>query len=342
MDRLFRSSGLYRDKWDRAQNGSTYGVITMSNAIANCHSFYDPKSECEQRVAGYKALIDSLINGGSITISGKSDTDSNNLLDRLLDEDALLAAAWAMRYDIKRWSKLRKQAQKKVSITLYEKQVRLNLGKLPHEQQESCTESDAPLLLSGVDCQGFQVPKNWRVNDKGISFIDEKNGVDNHFSKQPVFISSSQISVDENIEKMGVTFRRKGHYKTIIAPRADMLSSRKIVDYGNTGFPVDEKNAVLMARYISEFETVNDELLVLKRYINRAGWVEDEFFPYFVDSEIVPIDDEDHTLANIKSEGSEELWLTLAEEVRKLPFARAMLAASFASPLIEKLGQRII
>ena len=348
MDRLFRGSGLMRDKWDRPQSNSSYGVITMTNAVANCLSFYNPQHEWEEQVEHFKALIDSFIKhneGGSNNKDGGTKDNGNEEFvdsDRLFDEDALLAAAWAMRYDIKRWSKLRKLAQKMTSISLYEKHVKATMAKLPHIQRETCTEVGEPLILSGVDCQGFRIPKNWRVNDRGISFIDEKNGVDDHFSPQPVFVSSSQISVDENIEKMGITFKRKGQYKTIIVPRSDMLVNRKIVGYGDSGLPVTEKNAAMMASYISDFEAVNDELLVLKRYINRAGWIKDEFFPYYVKSEILPIDDEDHTLANIKAEGNKDLWMALAEEVRKLPFARAMMAASFASPLIEKLKQRII
>ena len=36
MDRLFRASGLMRAKWDRRQSGSTYGAITINNAIQSC------------------------------------------------------------------------------------------------------------------------------------------------------------------------------------------------------------------------------------------------------------------------------------------------------------------
>lgn len=42
MDRLFRESGLMRDKWDRGLSGSTYGVVSMTNAINRCSAFYDP------------------------------------------------------------------------------------------------------------------------------------------------------------------------------------------------------------------------------------------------------------------------------------------------------------
>jgi len=42
IDRLFRQSGLYREKWDRQQAGSTYGRITLEKAIGETHSTYHP------------------------------------------------------------------------------------------------------------------------------------------------------------------------------------------------------------------------------------------------------------------------------------------------------------
>ena len=45
MDELFRKSGLMRNKWDRAQSGTTYGAITIQKAIENCKEIYEPKEE---------------------------------------------------------------------------------------------------------------------------------------------------------------------------------------------------------------------------------------------------------------------------------------------------------
>ena len=42
MDRIFRQSGLMRDKWDRKQSGTTYGAITLNKAIDNCKNVYSP------------------------------------------------------------------------------------------------------------------------------------------------------------------------------------------------------------------------------------------------------------------------------------------------------------
>lgn len=48
MDRLFRSSGLMREKWDRPQSGSTYGALTIAEAIRTCTRTYSAPTEHQQ------------------------------------------------------------------------------------------------------------------------------------------------------------------------------------------------------------------------------------------------------------------------------------------------------
>lgn len=50
MDRLFRMSGLYRDKWDRRQSGTTYGAITLQTAINNCKTIFSKSHSDETNV----------------------------------------------------------------------------------------------------------------------------------------------------------------------------------------------------------------------------------------------------------------------------------------------------
>lgn len=42
MDRIFRTSGLMRDKWDEKRGANTYGERTIARAIADCGDFYKP------------------------------------------------------------------------------------------------------------------------------------------------------------------------------------------------------------------------------------------------------------------------------------------------------------
>ena len=50
MDRIFRMSGLYRDKWDRKQSGSTYGLLTLQKAIDQSTTTYSKAYEDEANV----------------------------------------------------------------------------------------------------------------------------------------------------------------------------------------------------------------------------------------------------------------------------------------------------
>ena len=43
MDKLFRRSGLMRDKWNRKQSGTTYGAITLKRAVDTCSAVYSPQ-----------------------------------------------------------------------------------------------------------------------------------------------------------------------------------------------------------------------------------------------------------------------------------------------------------
>ena len=43
MDRIFRSSGLMRDKWDSRRGGTTYGAQTIGRALQQATEFYKPR-----------------------------------------------------------------------------------------------------------------------------------------------------------------------------------------------------------------------------------------------------------------------------------------------------------
>ncbi len=54
MDRLFRRSGLYDDKWDSRRGHETYGHREIMAAIANCKETYTPPKETEGSDEGKK------------------------------------------------------------------------------------------------------------------------------------------------------------------------------------------------------------------------------------------------------------------------------------------------
>lgn len=61
MDRIFRSSGLMRPKWDSKRSGSTYGAITIGKACAQCIDVYEPT-----RYRDYTAVAVALFKDGTV------------------------------------------------------------------------------------------------------------------------------------------------------------------------------------------------------------------------------------------------------------------------------------
>lgn len=52
MDRIFRSSGLMRDKWDEQHGKTTYGNMTINKAIADCSNTYEPNGGHQESTRG--------------------------------------------------------------------------------------------------------------------------------------------------------------------------------------------------------------------------------------------------------------------------------------------------
>jgi len=56
IDRIFRTSGLCRDKWDRQTGDSTYGQITIRNAVATNDTIYTPIRDVESAESDFSDL----------------------------------------------------------------------------------------------------------------------------------------------------------------------------------------------------------------------------------------------------------------------------------------------
>jgi type I restriction enzyme M protein len=87
MDRLFRQSGLMRDKWNRPQSGSTYGMITIVKAIANATEIYKPggkrssATEDLVKTKGFFILPSELFE--NVRARAKDDENLNETLEQI-------------------------------------------------------------------------------------------------------------------------------------------------------------------------------------------------------------------------------------------------------------------
>lgn len=86
MDRIFRASGLMRDKWDKKRGANdTYGMITIGRACANCMEVYEPTKYSDDTSLAFALFGDK----GNMTVTTNSKkydmTDTGNA-HRLYDK----------------------------------------------------------------------------------------------------------------------------------------------------------------------------------------------------------------------------------------------------------------
>ena len=74
MDRIYRTSGLMRDKWDRRQAGSTYGAITLNRAVASCQSFYEPQVQEDYQISIKNLSVPTVVGPPKLPMRTLDDT----------------------------------------------------------------------------------------------------------------------------------------------------------------------------------------------------------------------------------------------------------------------------
>ncbi len=74
MDRMFRSSGLMREKWDERRGPSTYGAITIEEALAGRVEFYSPAGGPSSSVAPTEHIVAASTGPALVVATGQPRT----------------------------------------------------------------------------------------------------------------------------------------------------------------------------------------------------------------------------------------------------------------------------
>lgn len=200
--------------------------------------------------------------------------------------------------------------------------------------------------LEGLQIPGAMEPQGYRISiEEGVNSICYENGVGfpANLCHEPVVISRRLENIDTGRERLVLSHYRNHRWKEIVAPRSVVFNRNKLVNLSDNGLPVSTDNAEGLVRYLTAYEAQNSKVIPFVRSIDRIGWVGNEFYPCAVKNDYVyEGEDADHLVSAITESGDYDLWLRTATELRKNPFARAIMAASFASPLLELLQHRVI
>lgn len=212
------------------------------------------------------------------------------------------------------------------------KQFQLDYIQRMRQTGKKTAFTDQPLELNCAE---------WTANDMGVKTVR----YDKNMQQVPVVACSHPImpveilkNVDTSEERITLAYFKSASWQRITVDRFVCANTNKIVDVlSQYGIEVTSDNAKSLVRYISDCVGYNPVALEPKKSINRLGWVGAAFTPYEKDIRYEGGMDYEAIFKNVSEKGDFESWKALCSDLRKNLPLRMMMAASFASVLLEPL-----
>jgi len=161
-------------------------------------------------------------------------------------------------------------------------------------------------------------------------------------------------NVDTGDEKVEIYFKKstKGKYQSIIVDRNVIASNMKIVELSKSGVNVISDTARFLVNYFYECLAYGQDQIETVESISRLGYIKDYGFSPYYKGLVFDGENAYRKIFNaVKSNGDYEVWRDHVREIRKIvrdkydnPVnkaklgARLVIDASFASVILEKLG----
>lgn len=182
------------------------------------------------------------------------------------------------------------------------------------------------------------VTNGWNVDPSGVWKTTEKKTT--YACAIPILPTALLENMDSRTEKVEISFYKHGRWKHIVVPRSTIASNNTIVKLADDGVEVTALSSRNLMQYLSEVIAENLESLPHKPAKSVLGWVDnDEFVPY---TDTVTFDGDDnfkYLFRAVDSKGSQQEWIDYMADLRTNRELRLCMATSFASPLIERIGE---
>ncbi len=193
----------------------------------------------------------------------------------------------------------------------------------------------------------FMFQKQYRIDTvSGVQqghIKDDVFAADKTVSRKPILPIAIMDNVDAGVQKVQIGIWDLGRWKKIVVEREVLTNSSKIIKLANQGVPVGTDNSRLMAQYFNDLLAEYDEKIPRNPARSVMGWVEQDekrlFMPYEAGIDFDGEDSYKYLYDAIKQRGTLQEWVDYCLPHRLCIEIRLVMAAAFASPLIELVGE---
>lgn len=256
---------------------------------------------------------------------------SDEVLGEVFEEQDEIAKARLIMQLSERAAELGVSGQFKTLIAAYKKEIKKN--SIPTNQGKSESMTDfASDVYPDMYCGG------WIANENGVTMITPFG--ERCACSHPILPVKVLINNETQNAKIVLAFKRRGKWKEVTVDKDVISSNNKIVSLSKKMINVTTENSKALVQYLSDIETMNENLIPEQMSTSKLGWIKDSFVPY--DDRII-FDNESSlngAFNAVTSKGSYSKWLKLMTMIRsnnKLE-TNLYLAGSFASPLLHKFN----
>lgn len=183
----------------------------------------------------------------------------------------------------------------------------------------------------------------WTADESGIWRYNQSGQVV-YACAHPIMPILRMRSIDTGLIKVKLAYRRgygdRRPWSEIVVPMSRISKASDIVALADCGISVTSgERAQALVDFLRDVLDRNQEIIPMVKSISRMGWNEDGFSPYVGGVLFDSADVFSAIYKDLRQAGSLGLWLAEARDARSysLP-AKILLAASFASVLVEPMG----
>lgn len=264
--------------------------------------------------------------------------------DQVFTAETIGALAIIRESDETEYQRIKNSLRGKVPMRDLDGAVKKELAARKEARQElKEAEPRTPLeeVLKNLPVPGLRKPAAWNVNENGIHMAGEKGII--RACPVPVLLTGKYHNLDTAEEKVGIAWIHEGEWRSEIVDGVTAFGNPQILQMRKRGLPVSSVSAKDLIQYLADFEHENQDTLPRHKSVSHLGWVDKKTFIPGLQYDIEL--DLDHNLkqmaSHYKEQGLLEDWMEMIRPLREYPLGRFILAAGFASPLLELLGQRV-